>query len=177
MFPAPQGFGNVQAFVPLDDEHTLLYFIKINYDEPIDVESRELHYRWSGLRPGVDVDAEYRSKRTRANNWLQDRDAMERGELFSGIAGVQNQDAVVQESMGPIYDRTKEHLGTSDVAVIRMRRLMIGAVRAFIDRNEPPLGLSRPIDYASIQAQERMLPLGGSWQSWYSASATSDVAG
>lgn len=171
MFPAPKGLGNVQVFVPIDDEHTLLYFIKCNYEEPIDAEGRELHYRWSGLRPGVDVDEQFRTKRNRGNTWLQDRDAMERGEHFSGIHGVQNQDAVVQESMGPIYDRTKEHLGTSDVAVIRMRRLMIGAIRAFAEREEPPLGLARPVDYAAIKAVERMLPNGDAWQDWYAAPA------
>jgi phthalate 4,5-dioxygenase oxygenase subunit len=35
----------------------------------------------------------------------------------------------VQESMGPIQDRTREHLGTSDSAIIRTRKLLMRCVR------------------------------------------------
>ena len=33
-------------------------------------------------------------------------------------------------SMGPIYDRSQEHLGTTDAMVIRVRRRLIAAVKA-----------------------------------------------
>lgn len=161
--PAPDGWGFMQMFVPIDDEHTMFHFIR-HADEPLDDATRERHLAWSGTRVGIDVDAEYRKIRTKANNWLQDREAMRRGESFSGISGVNNEDFVVQESMGPIYDRRKEHLGTSDVAVIRMRRLMLDAVRAFDERGEPPLGLHEPFDYAQLRAEEKTIPLGVPWQ-------------
>jgi phthalate 4,5-dioxygenase len=164
MFPAPHGYGNMQAFVPIDDENTMLYFVKYNYTGPMDEAERERHYQWSKARPGVHVDAEYRSKRTRENDWLQDRAAMESGRSFSGIDGVQIEDAVVQESMGPLYDRTQEHLGASDGAVIRMRRMMIAAARSYSDTGNAPFALDRTPDYAAIAALECMVPLETDWR-------------
>ena len=163
MFPPPEGMLTMQAFVPIDDERTMLYFFQAG-SAPVSPESRLARQTRSGFRPGVDVDAEYRNIRSRANNWQQDREAMRRGETFSGISGVNTEDQAVQEAMGTIYDRTKEHLGTSDIAVIRYRRLMLDAVRAFTEAGAPPLGLAEPVPYGELAAIERMLPLEDAWQ-------------
>ena len=168
MFPAPKGYGNTQVFVPIDDTHTMLYFVKYHYERPIDAEERKFHYDWSKATPGVDVDGEFRTKRTRDNNWLQDRDAMERGTSFSGITGVQAEDAVVQESMGALFDRSREHLGTSDVAVIRMRRLMLDAARRLAADGTAPFALGRRRDYSGIQTVEKIMPLAEDWKALYS---------
>ncbi len=162
MFPPPQGLVTMQAFVPVDDEHTMLYFFQAG-PEPVSPESRLARQTRAGFRPGVDVDAEYRNIRNRANNWLQDREAMRQGS-FSGISGVNTEDQAVQEAMGTIYDRTKEHLGTSDIAVIRYRRLMLDAVRAFTEHGAPPLGLAEPVRYRDLAAIEKMLPRERSWR-------------
>jgi hypothetical protein len=50
----------------------------------------------------------------------------------------------MQESMGPIYDRTHEHLGTTDQMVIRARRMLIGAAKAFRETQVPPPGVDKP---------------------------------
>ena len=50
---------------------------------------------------------------------------------FTGIPGIPNQDIAMWESMGRIADRSRERLGTRDIAVIQFRRAMLGAVRAF----------------------------------------------
>jgi phthalate 4,5-dioxygenase len=176
MFPANKGYGNLQAFVPIDDTRTMLYFVKYHYDRPMDEAERQLHYAWSKARPGIDVDGEYRTKRTRENGWLQDRDAMEAGTSFSGIAGVQVEDSVVQESMGAIYDRTLEHLGASDIAVIRMRRLMLEAARALADKGEAPFAVARRTDYSDIQPLERIIPLTDAWQALYAPQRREEVA-
>src|SRR4029453_11976087 len=64
----------------------------------------------------------------RDGNWGQDREAMGRGH-FSGFTGnLLQEDTVTQISMGPIVDRTKEHLSTADVAVIQARRLLLQAL-------------------------------------------------
>jgi hypothetical protein len=62
-----------------------------------------------------------RPLRNRANKHLQDRAAMRAGN-WSGIVGVNPQDFAVAEGMGPILDRSREHLGATDVAIIRYRR-------------------------------------------------------
>lgn len=163
MFPPPTDWTYLQAFVPLDDEHTMFYFMQVRHDAPIDDARRANQAAANGLRPGLDFDAEYRKFGTRENTWLQDRAAMASGESHTGLAGVNYQDLVMQESMGAIYDRTKEHLGTSDVPVIRMRRLMLDAVRRFTEHGDAPLGLAEPIPYERLRAEERIIPRATSW--------------
>lgn len=164
MFPAPVGWGNMQAMVPIDDEHTMFYYMKYRYDAPITAEERVQHEIWSGFQAGVDIDADFRKRIDRENTWLQDRPAMERGESYSGITGVNNEDVAVQESMGPVFDRTKEHLGTSDVAVIRMRRLMIDAARNLAENGTVPLGLDGGQTWSVLRAEEGTLPLDTPWE-------------
>ncbi|HEY0582102.1 MAG TPA: hypothetical protein VGE94_07955, partial [Chloroflexota bacterium] len=82
---------------------------------------------------------------------------------YCGISGVQNQDMAVQESMGRIFDRTREHLGTSDVAVIRFRRLMLDGVRKFV-AGEPPVGLAGDLPYHLFRGGEATIPVGERWQ-------------
>jgi phthalate 4,5-dioxygenase len=163
MFPAPAGMVNMQMFVPLDDESTMHYFVKISLGEPIDARQVALHEMRAGARMGIELDDEYRMRGNSENLWLQDRAAMESGKSVTGITGVTTQDIVMQESMGPIYDRTKEHLGASDAALIRMRRLMLDSVRRFTAEGAPPLGLGEAIDYAAIRAREELIPIDAPW--------------
>jgi phthalate 4,5-dioxygenase len=71
---------------------------------------------------------------------------------YTGMLGNRIQDAAVTESMGPIYDRTKEHLGTSDLAIIFFRKQLI---RMALDLakgiehpmlSDPTLFRARPVD-------------------------------
>ena len=78
---------------------------------------------------GVDLDANFRSIRTRDNDYLQDREAMKHGS-HTGIAGIPNQDIAMWETMGPIADRSRERLGASDMAIVQFRRIMVDAARA-----------------------------------------------
>lgn len=163
IFPAPDGFGFLQAFVPIDDTHTQFVFVMFKRNEPFTDEQRITHAQRSGLMPGRDLDDFRRPVRNRTNNWQQDREAM-KTTSFSGITGVNTEDMAMQESMGAIYDRSKEHLGTSDVAVIRMRRLMLDSLRAFTEGERPPLGLSEPVPYHRLRAEEAMVPIATPWQ-------------
>ena len=169
LFPAPLGLQSLQAFVPIDDEHTMFYFFQMSEREPFTDEARSRRHFRSGMQPGIDLDAGFRKIRSRENDWLQDRESMRRGTSFSGVHGVNNEDIAVQESMGPIYDRTKERLGTSDVAVIRMRRLMLDAVQRFERDKAPPLGLAEPVAYPELRAIEQIIPLGARWQDLFEA--------
>ena len=64
-----------------------------------------------------------------SNDYLIDRQ-MQKTRNFTGIVGVNTQDFALQEGMGPICDRSKEFLGSSDKAVIAMRRLLLEALDA-----------------------------------------------
>jgi len=148
---------NVQIFLPIDDEHTYQYNVKCSF-----IESPTRSVNEFGDIGASDGD--YGTDRNRANNWGQDRAAMTAGTSFTGVDSIRNQDSAVQESMGPLYDRSKEHLGASDTAILRMRRRMLDSVRAFSDRGDAPLGLGEPFDYGALVGREGMLPLGEPWQ-------------
>ena len=66
--------------------------------------------------------------------------------------------------MGPISDRSDEHLGVSDMAVVRMRRLMLHSVHDFVESGKTPLGLGVPVDYKKLRAEEALVPLDTPWQ-------------
>jgi hypothetical protein len=72
------------------------------------------------------------------------------------------QDAAVTSSMGPIYDRTREHLGSSDAMVIRVRRRIIAAVRAHMQYGSVPPGVDDPSVYR-VRSGGVFLPAGTDW--------------
>lgn len=160
-FPAPQGWQRAQAFTPLDDETTLFWFFQIS-DTPVDPERRAHMMEFFRFRPGIDLDDELRPLGNRANRWLQDRAAMRRRESHTGISGINHQDIAVQESMGAIVDRTREHLAVSDTAVIRFRRLMLETVRSF-ERGAPPIA-SADRAFGRLRATDHLVPIGSDWR-------------
>jgi phenylpropionate dioxygenase-like ring-hydroxylating dioxygenase large terminal subunit len=76
------------------------------------------------------------------NDYLIDRDLQRSMGTYSGIPQIA-QDAMAQETMGPIYDRRQERLGTSDVMIIRTRRKLLDCLRAF-GRGASAPGVDRP---------------------------------
>jgi phthalate 4,5-dioxygenase oxygenase subunit len=82
---------------------------------------------------------------------------------WTGIDGFQNQDIAAQESMGAIVDRSREHLGMSDIAVIRMRRRMLANLAA-LEAGETPLATDASIPYDRIASEQRIIALETPWQ-------------
>jgi phthalate 4,5-dioxygenase oxygenase subunit len=111
--------------IPVDDTHTMFYFIAWSDGEGIDQDAWRA---FCGAQVGVDLDADYRSMRQRDNHFLQDRRAMKNGS-HTGITGIPNQDIAMWETMGPIADRSRERLGASDLAIVEFRRIMVEAAR------------------------------------------------
>jgi hypothetical protein len=79
---------------------------------------------------------------TMANDYLIDREQQSQWKSYSGIRGIRQQDMAVTESMGAIYDRTREHLGTTDALIIRTRRKLRCLRR--VDQRRPPRTRRRP---------------------------------
>jgi hypothetical protein len=76
--------------------------------------------------------------RNAENRYLQDRAEM-KTKTFSGMGPYfPAHDAWATETPGPIHDRTREHLATSDVCIITARRIMIDAIRAVENGEQPP---------------------------------------
>jgi hypothetical protein len=101
--------------------------------------------------------------------WLPENDynidrADQKVNNYTGISGgAIPQDQCVTESMGTIYDRTAEHLGTSDKAIIRMRRLLIEAAKELARGIEPP-ALDPALDYNNFRSAEKILAPGEDWR-------------
>ncbi|MBV8084876.1 MAG: Rieske 2Fe-2S domain-containing protein [Chloroflexi bacterium] len=79
------------------------------------------------------------------NDYCIDREVQKSMGTYSGIPGLA-QDCAMQETMGPIYDRTQERLGTSDLMIIRTRRLLLNLVRNHMKGITPP-GVDNPEAY------------------------------
>jgi hypothetical protein len=144
----------------MDDQNCMVYNWVYSFgDEPItDAEWLEME-RGYGRGPG-EILPDFRSIHNRANDWLIDRQ-VQKTETFSGIEGINNQDIAVQESMGPVVDRTKEHLTLSDRAIVAARRLLLQAVRTVSDGGDP---LGTGTGYYRARAIERVIPNGVKWQ-------------
>ena len=153
--------AHTQIFVPVDNEHTMLFDVFHSQNgTPVD----ELALRRSlDLEPGVGLDEHWYPLGHAQNRWNQDRAAMKAGN-WTGIKGFSKQDIAAQESMGPVVDRSQEHLGQSDVAVIRMRRRMLEAVRAFED-GQPLIGHDPAIPYERIGSEQQLVAIDQPWQS------------
>jgi hypothetical protein len=99
------------------------------------------------------------------NLWGQDRDAMRNGH-WSGFTQrpLLLEDFAVQESMGPITDRTQEYLGSSDVVIMRARRQLIASLEA-LKAGMRPWGLGEDgIDYQKIRATQLTLRPDEDWR-------------
>ena len=159
----PNNIHNVAAvIVPADDTNTVFYFIAWNDDKKAGIE-QEAWRKFNNAQPGIDLTEDFRNTRTFANNYGQDRKAMKLGN-FTGIPGIPNQDIAMWETMGKIADRSKDWLGTSDIAVARFRKLMVDAAIKMRDEGVA-LGRTTPhIPHASIASFEGVMPKTTDWR-------------
>ncbi|HLQ35575.1 MAG TPA: hypothetical protein VK457_23050, partial [Chloroflexota bacterium] len=116
-------------YIPADDTHSWRYDFGWFKDRPATPED---------VIRKPEIGPDYRRMRTQANHYLQDR-AVQRKVTFTGIENFLNHDSCVTETMGPRYDRSREHLAASDKAVITVRRRLIDAAQAFQRGEEPPM--------------------------------------
>jgi len=98
--------------------------------------------------------------RNKTNDYLIDRE-MQRTVNFPGILGIGEQDTACQETMGPIYDRTKEHLGSADSAIIHMRRVLLRLAKALEDGQEP--AAAHEAGAYKVRSASAVLPRNVSW--------------
>jgi nitrite reductase/ring-hydroxylating ferredoxin subunit len=97
-----------------------------------------------------------------ANDYGIDRELQASGASYTGIPGIFQQDQAVTESMGAIYQRDHEHLGTSDSMIIRTRRRVIRAATALRDSGTVPPGVDNPEVYRT-RSGSVILPRSANW--------------
>jgi len=149
-------------WVPIDDEHTWVYNFMFSADPARPVPYAELQRleKMFGRGPD-DVNPDYSLKANMTNDYFIDR-TKQQTHNFTGIAGVNTQDAALQEGMGGLVDRTREHLGTSDRAIIQMRQLLLEAADE-VAAGKPPRG-TNPTDYRDVRPADHLIPVGRDWQ-------------
>jgi hypothetical protein len=125
------------VWVPIDDETTMNWCIDFNPLRPFTDAELERSKSWRGIHtrniPGTD-----RAAQNKDNDYLIDRTLQNSGTSYTGIFGLGVQDCGIQESMGPIADRTVEHLGVSDTIIIKLRRLLLQTLDEMAQGKEPP---------------------------------------
>jgi len=164
--PAIGGQGRAKAWVPLDDTHTLVWEPNWHATEALSDEDRQ---GWKGRVPASgmradDGEALGRGRFTACleNDYLIDR-SRQRTSNFSGIEeSPPLQDAAVQESMGPIVDRSRELLGSTDAGIIRVRRRLLEATLQLRDSGKEPPGVGDPAAYRRRGCQ-MVLPRDADW--------------
>jgi hypothetical protein len=117
------------VWVPSDDENTWSW--SINYHPKRALTDAEL----TAMKDGKGIHVQYVPgtfipRQNKHNDYLIDRAAQETGVHFSGVEGIAMQDASLQESMGPIQDRTRENLCPTDRGIIMARRMLLQAAEA-----------------------------------------------
>jgi len=116
------------VWAPIDDENTMLYSIDFTPDRPLTEQDMARSKAWRGIHteniPGTD-----HAIRNKANDYLIDRALQASGKSYTGMKGLGTQDCAIQESMGPIADRTAEHLLASDAAIVKIRRLLLQTLK------------------------------------------------
>ncbi len=126
-------------WAPIDDENTMLYSINFHPERPLTDEDLERELEWRGIHtdniPGTDI-----AKANRSNDYMIDRALQASGRSYTGIRGLGVQDCAMQESMGPIADRTQEFLFVGDSGIVRIRKLLLKALQDFAD-GKPLIGM------------------------------------
>jgi nitrite reductase/ring-hydroxylating ferredoxin subunit len=146
----------VHIYVPANDRNSWRYDLGFLKDRKPNADDWN---RRTQIGPG------HIKLRNLQNNYLQDRE-MQRTVNYTGIENFINHDACATESMGRIYDRSQEHLGVSDKAVIAVRKYLIDAVHGFQAGKEPPhiVRDAAQNHFTNIDTFGQTIPAGVSWR-------------
>ena len=155
----PQLRGHL--WVPIDDENMWVFNWIASADKDIPLTPEFVRNAEKSSGRGADGEVGFQRLRTKANDWLIDRE-MQRTVNFTGIPGVNTQDVVIQESMGPIVHREREHLGGSDRAVIILREVLLQVLKEFQEGVDPPG--ADPETYRNVRPIDLVLPKNVRWQ-------------
>ena len=172
---------HARAWVPVDDEHVMFWNLSVPRSRAIgrggrtDSERNAASGRPQGAgSTGSRATGNYyepfttgwlgrwRLDQNASNDYLIDREAQKSGANYTGINGIFQQDQAVTESMGPVYVRSREHLGTTDAMIIRTRRRVINAAKALRDSGELPPGAANPEVYRT-RSGSVILPRSQNW--------------
>jgi hypothetical protein len=148
---------NAHAWVPIDDENCYTWTFTYHPTRPLTETEVDVMRKGGGTHV-VLMPGSFRPTINKDNDYMMDRAAQKRGETYCGVKGIAMQDAAVQESMGPIQDRTKENLVSTDNAIIMARHRLLKAARDLQKGAEPP-GLE--VRSQRVRSATIVLPIDG----------------
>jgi len=160
---AANGQHTLFISVPVDDENSILIFMRFASAD------REPLENGPGFRNKPEIEASYNLDNfapvpgPASDYWGQNYEAIRNGHHTGFDQNLLVEDIVVQVSMGPITDRTKEFLSSSDAAVMEVRRMLLKAAKSF-EAGEDWRTHDDGIDYLKIRATSGMVPEGGDWR-------------
>jgi len=178
------GPSGVACYVPMDDEHTMTFNLRASPSRQREMARRAqdsttsdeyrrfIERRTAQAQAGrqllpntTDWYGRFRTAANADNDFLVDRAlqrSMQGPDGYTGIATVQTQDQAMTNSMGLVYDRSQEHLGTSDTMIIRTRRRLINAAQAFAETGVTPMTVDHP-EWYRIRSGSTLLPVNADW--------------
>jgi phthalate 4,5-dioxygenase len=154
---------NNGARVPMDDTHTMNFFMNVGGRRP---GTGPLGAIFPKYLPNTnDWYGRHRFEPNSSNDFQMNRELQRTGKGSGGFTGIESilmQDAAMTTSMGPIFDRSSEHLGSADAMVIQVRRRLLNAVKAHMERGITPTGVDTP-DVYRVRSGGVFLPVGVDW--------------
>ena len=127
-------------WIPIDDDNCWAWSFDYRATKPLSAEQRQAMQDGKGIHVQY-VPGTFRPTANKDNDYLIDRAAQKAGKTFSGVEGIAMQDASLQESMGPIVDRAKENLVSTDNGIIMARHRLLRAAKALVDKGTTPPGV------------------------------------
>jgi nitrite reductase/ring-hydroxylating ferredoxin subunit len=146
----------VRAWVPMDDEHTMFFVMGAQGSVGAGIDLHQVQPNTSAWY------GRFRLAQTADNDYQIDRQKQRSLQSYTGLSSVHLEDLAITESMGTLLDRAAEHLGTSDVMVIRVRRRLIAAAKALQEQGEIPPGAENPLVYRT-RSGSVFLPKDADW--------------
>ncbi len=156
---------NGKLWVPMDDEQTLILEWQFRPGKPWTDEEiallKKVRFPYGFMAPTSQAGSGWRSPANLKNDYFIDR-SLQKNKLFSGILSNPLQDSAMQESMGPIVDRTREHLGPADIVIIKVRRRLLKAASDLQEFGIVPPSVDHPELYF-VRPVGAILPSNSDW--------------
>ena len=153
----PRGGHSIHGhfWIPIDDENCWVW--SYDYHPTRALSDAEIQ----SVRDGKGIHVKYVPgsfvpAANKQNDYLMDRASQKAGKTYSGVEGISMQDASLQESMGPIVDRSKENLVATDNGIIMARHRLLRAVKAFVENGVTPPGIDP--EHQKVRSAAVILP-------------------
>ncbi|HTI68038.1 MAG TPA: Rieske 2Fe-2S domain-containing protein [Caulobacteraceae bacterium] len=143
-------------WIPIDDENCWAWSFDYHPTRPLSRGERAAMEAGKGVHVRCEPGT-FRPLANKDNDYLIDREAQRAGRTSSGVDGIGMQDASLQESMGPIVDRSQEHLVSTDRGIVMARSRLLRAARA-LEQGVLPPGLTPA--HQRVRSTALILPAG-----------------